>query len=142
MGNDILFLTFFPINKSKNFLFLDADCYINKKLPNFQNHKNNDLSLFYRPHKNQQFLAGNIYFPYTGNRLHFLNSYSEAMQKQFETLEISWGLDQIILNNLVPKYKWKKLKPKLCSFDFSSNAYIWVPKGKTKDSEIFLTSAN
>jgi len=127
--------------KSKNILSLDADSLINKKLPNFKSYKKNDMSLIWRSHpdhKYQPFLASNIYLPSGGMRRQFLNLYAITILKSFSTYEVNWGLDQIILGLLVPKYNWKQLEPSLCSLDFDEDAYIWSAKGKRKHNEKFL----
>lgn len=120
-----------------NFLALDADSLINKTLPDFLRYKQDDISVCKRKSYAQAFLAGIIYMPHCGRRDIFLDCLSKKLNSAFSSGYLIWGLDQIILHKIIPKFKWQNLEQNLRCFSFRDDSIIWMAKGKTKDLKIF-----
>jgi hypothetical protein len=116
-----------------NIVALDADSLFNKALPIDMPHKNCDIAIKHRQSAGgQQFLAGAILLPANGNRKLFLGNLADELKHEFAMLKLEWGLDQVSLNKVVPKFKWENLTPALGDLEFSADSIIWIAKGNSK----------
>ena len=118
-------------------LSLDADSLINKALPNFSRYKKYDISIA-KSSCAYVFMAGVIWMPHSGRRSNFLDYLSKKINNKFSHGQLYWGLDQDLLTKIVPKFKWQNLEPSLRCFDFFKESSIWLAKGTTKHSKIFM----
>jgi hypothetical protein len=117
------------ITDDQNFFAIDIDAIVRKDIPML---KEKDIFIHYVPGKKARFLAGGIF-----SSKDFLNTYSLLLQKEIENNSLDWGLDQEILKNLVPQFKWGHLPKEYIDWEMNLNSFIWTAKGKRKDLEIF-----
>jgi len=118
---------------SGDIIALDADGLFNKGFPVDMPHKDCDIAIKHRDSTgSQQFLAGAIYLPAKGKRNIFLKNLADELKLEFARLELEWGLDQDVLNKIVPMYHWENLNPALGDLGFSAEAIIWLAKGNSK----------
>ena len=110
---------------------IDVDAIVRKSLPILDN---SDLYIYRVTGNKARFLAGGIY---TNNK-NFLDEYSKELEKFLNQDHLYWGLDQDILENIVPKYQWSPLPYDLIDWEMKSNSYIWTAKGTRKNLSIFV----
>lgn len=129
------------VNIAGVILALDADSLFNARLPQELPGLNYDLSLRYRGEKsNQKYLAGAIMLSPFGARREFVGCLTEKMEMAFQSMKIEWGLDQILLSEVVPCFSWGLLDMRFCDLNFSDSSIIWLARGTTKHSQRYLAS--
>lgn len=110
---------------------IDVDAIVRKTLPIFDS---SDLFIYRVSGNKARFLAGGIY---TSNK-NFLEEYSQELENNLNQDRIYWGLDQDVLEYVVPRYKWSQLPYELIDWEMKSNSYIWTAKGTRKNLSIFV----
>lgn len=116
---------------NQKFFAIDIDAIVRKTLPTLAD---NNLFIYRVSGNKARFLAGGIY---TDNKM-FLNEYAVELEKFLNQDHIYWGLDQDILENIVPKYQWSSLPYDLIDWEMKSSSYIWTAKGTRKNLSIFV----
>lgn len=112
---------------------LDADALFNSPFPAVFPHENCDIAIRNRLLKgHQKFMAGAIFLPSAGKRNDFLAETGNALTRNFALGQLDWGLDQEILDHIVPKYKWEGLESDLFDLEFLDDSVVWVAKGNSK----------
>lgn len=95
-----------------------------------------DFYLYEKP-KDGTHLAGAILFNGQPNTKKFLKEYAYKLQKDIELSELYWFLDQLILDQLVPKYNKGLLPMTYIDWAMREHSAIWSAKGKRKELEVF-----
>lgn len=116
---------------NQKFFAIDIDAIVRKTLPTLAD---NNLFIYRVSGNKARFLAGGIY---TDNKM-FLNEYAVELEKFLNQDQIYWGLDQDILENVVPKYQWSMLPYELIDWEMKSNSFIWTAKGTRKNLSTFV----
>jgi hypothetical protein len=95
-----------------------------------------DFYLYEKP-KDGTHLAGAILFNGQPGSHEFLQKYGEAMRENIARNDIYWFLDQVVLDQLVPKYQKGLLPMSYIDWAMRDNSAIWSAKGKRKELEVF-----
>lgn len=119
-----------------SFLAIDVDAVVRKELEMLPSTYD---FFFHRIHGvNARFLAGGLYCNKTTNCLKFLDEYSDVLQDYIRKDYLYWGLDQIVLEDIVPKYNWGELPRSYADWFMELDSFIWTAKGARKESSIFI----
>ena len=115
------------------FLAIDVDAIVRKTLEPLTG---NDLFLHRISGSKARFLAGGIYGNENSSR--FLHQYSDSILDYLSADYLYWGLDQDILEVIVPNYSWGQLPYSYIDWDMKSDSHIWTAKGTRKDLAVFV----
>jgi hypothetical protein len=124
------------VRPTSSFLAIDVDAIVRGPLPQLPN-----VYDFYMHHisgKKARFLAGGIYFTGTNNGYQFLTEYSNILKSNIEADNLYWGLDQDVLDPIVPCYRWAQLPSELIDWEMRDRGLIWTAKGTRKELDIFI----
>jgi hypothetical protein len=95
-----------------------------------------DFYLYQKP-KDNTHLAGAILFNGKAGTHDFLQAYGQAMRENIASNDIYWFLDQVVLDQLVPKYSKGLLPMSYIDWAMRPESAIWSAKGKRKELEVF-----
>ena len=84
-------------------------------------------------------LAGGMYLHPTVGTQQFLREYAQALQTKFTDDYVYWGLDQDLLDKIVPGYNHGHLPMSYIDWDMREDSYIWTAKGTRKDDAVFIS---
>lgn len=122
------------LNDSTTFS-IDVDAVVRSNIPKLPNDK--DFYIHHITGKKARFLAGGIYINPQGR--YFLKEYAEQLKIKIENNSINWGLDQDLLDSIVPKYNFGNLPIQYIDWNMMPNSYIWTAKGTRKEAPVFVT---
>jgi hypothetical protein len=84
-----------------------------------------------------RYLAGGIWFnPCIENKT-FLTEYGETIRDYFDRDYVYWGIDQDVLEHVVPRYDHGELPRRYIDWEMRNSSAVWTAKGSRKDLEIF-----
>jgi hypothetical protein len=83
-------------------------------------------------------LAGGIMLNPTAGSRSFLTEYARQLLEYLTNDYIYWGLDQDLLDQIVPKYNHSHLPVEYIDWNMSANSYIWTAKGTRKELSSFV----
>lgn len=122
------------LNTSSICLSMDVDGLIRK---NF----NMDLSAadihLYEKPKDSSHLAGALLFQSHAGSRKFLQDYAAQLEKSLLEGDIYWFLDQVVLDQLVPRYHKGLLPMSYIDWAMKPDSAIWSAKGRRKELAIF-----
>jgi hypothetical protein len=95
-----------------------------------------DFYLYEKP-KDGTHLAGAILFNGTVGAHEFLQEYARQLRASMHQNDLYWFLDQVLLDQLVPKYHKGLLPMSYIDWAMREDSSIWSAKGKRKELEIF-----
>jgi hypothetical protein len=95
-----------------------------------------DFYLYEKP-KDGTHLAGAVLFNGTTGSHDFLQEYAKQLQSSISQDDLYWFLDQVILDQLVPKYHKGLLPMSYIDWAMRDESAIWSAKGKRKELDIF-----
>ena len=95
-----------------------------------------DFYLYEKP-KDGTHLAGAMLFNGLGGSNDFLQHYARELKASIEADDLYWFLDQLILDQLVPRYRKGLLPMSYIDWAMRSESSIWSAKGKRKELDIF-----
>jgi hypothetical protein len=113
---------------------IDVDAVVRKSIPKLP--VDRDFYIHYIPGKKARYLAGGIFLNSNGNQ--FIKEYSDVLRHTIEQDTLHWGIDQDVLDYIVPKYKIGALPMSYIDWNMSSNSYIWTAKGTRKELLSFV----
>ena len=125
---------FFP-NISK-VLAIDSDAIVRSNIPELP--PAHDLYIHRIIGKKARFLAGGIYLNNSNNSKKFLDDYAGCLKNYIDRDYLYWGIDQDVLEYVVPSYKYGNLPLQYIDWEMKPNSYIWTAKGKRKELQIFI----
>lgn len=120
------------LKPNQQFLAIDVDAVVRSSIPMLSG---KDFFIHHIFGKKARFLAGGIF--YTGQKSNFLEQYGLALEQCLHNDDIYWGLDQDVLEKIVPNYNWGQLPMEFIDWDMRPESYIWTAKGERKNLEIF-----
>lgn len=100
-----------------------------------------DFYLYEKP-KDGTHLAGAILFNGQPGTYDFIQAYGKAMRENIGRGDIYWFLDQVVLDQLVPKYRKGLLPMSYIDWAMRPESAIWSAKGKRKELEVFKLEQN
>ena len=95
-----------------------------------------DFYLYEKP-KDGTHLAGALLFNGHPGSHAFLQEYAAVLRTNIERNELYWFLDQLILDQLVPRYNKGLLPMSYIDWAMREDSPIWSAKGKRKELDIF-----
>ena len=84
-------------------------------------------------------LAGGMYLHPTLGTQQFLQEYAQALKTKFSDNYVYWGLDQDLLDKIVPKYNHGHLPMSYIDWNMQDSSCIWTAKGTRKDDAVFIS---
>ena len=121
---------------TKTAVAIDVDAVVRKPLPILSD--DHDFYIHYISGKRARYLAGGLYLLPTVACRDFLIEYSQQLQAYFEKDYVYWGLDQDLLDRIVPGYKTGQLPMSLIDWNMAPDSVIWTAKGTRKDAQAFV----
>jgi hypothetical protein len=115
-------------------LSLDVDGIIRAKFS--MTFSEQDIYCYQKP-KDGTHLAGALLFQSHSGSRQFLSEYAECLEAAIQQDDLYWFLDQVILDQLIPKYRRGLLPMSYIDWAMRADSAIWSAKGKRKDLEIF-----
>jgi hypothetical protein len=82
-------------------------------------------------------LAGGLWLTASDSCVMFLNMYAHELQSWFEKDHVYWGLDQDLLDPIVPKFNHGQLPIEYIDWNMQEQSYIWTAKGTRKNLPVF-----
>jgi hypothetical protein len=119
---------------------IDIDAIVRANLPGLNNSK--DFYIHYISGKRARYLAGGIYLTGNTNGYNFVKEYAGILKTNIESDCLYWGIDQDVLMDLVPRYRWGDLPMEYIDWEMQDRSYIWTAKGTRKDLAIFVNEKN
>lgn len=95
-----------------------------------------DFYLYEKP-KDGTHLAGALLLNGTAGTYDFMKTYAQQLRSAIEQDDIYWFLDQVLLDQLVPRYQKGLLPMSYIDWAMKPDSAIWSAKGKRKELEIF-----
>lgn len=117
-------------------LELDIDAVVRRPLVDLLN--DCDFYVHRITGKRARFLAGGLWLIPNSRSSEFLKEYSEQLQSYIARDYIYWGLDQDLLDPIVPKYNYKHLPITYIDWNMHPDSIVWTAKGARKDLEKFV----
>lgn len=117
-------------------LAIDSDAIVRKDIPLLPATK--DFYIHHITGKKARFLAGGMYFSGTTEGYEFLQKYAELLELHIYKNSIHWGLDQDVLDVIVPKYNFGQLPISYIDWNMQKDSYIWTAKGTRKELDVFI----
>ena len=121
---------------SASFMSMDVDAIVRGNIPRLD--RRYDFYLHKITGAKARILAGGMYINNQGRSQEFLNQYAQALRSNIENDYIYWGLDQDILDQIVPGYASGNLPISMIDWDMRPDSVIWTAKGTRKDLPQFM----
>jgi len=115
-------------------LELDVDGLV--RAPFETNLGDEDLYL-YEKTKDGTHLAGAILFNGKAGTHEFVQEYGKAIRMAIEANDIYWFLDQVVLDQIVPRYRKGLLPMSYIDWAMREDSAIWSAKGPRKELDVF-----
>lgn len=122
------------VTSSNTAFSIDVDAVVRANIPRLGS--DYDFFLHHITGKKARFLAGGMYINPTGQT--FLNEYAAVLKQYIANDDIHWGLDQDVLDPIVPKYKFGGLPMTYIDWNMHPSSYIWTAKGTRKELQSFI----
>jgi hypothetical protein len=117
-------------------LCIDIDAVVRKPIPNLSN--NYDFYIHHIAGKKARFLAGGLYLNPTDLTRRFLIEYATQLKSYIDQDYMYWGLDQDLLDPIVPQYNHGQLPISYIDWNMQDSSYIWTAKGTRKELGVFV----
>jgi hypothetical protein len=116
-------------------LAIDIDAVVRKNLPTLPNTQ--DFYIHHISGRKARYLAGGIYLTGAHGGYEFLSEYAGVLQQYITQDSWYWGIDQDVLDTIVPQRRWSQLPSAFIDWEMLDRSYIWTAKGTRKDLDIF-----
>lgn len=90
--------------------------------------------------KKARFLAGGIWLHARSINQRFLKDYANSILAYFQRDYVYWGIDQDVLEGLVPKYSYGHLPQTYIDWNMAQDSMVWTAKGTRKSDSKFLAA--
>lgn len=117
-------------------LCVDVDAVVRKSIPQLST--DHDFYIHQIIGKKARFLAGGLYLNATDPTDQFLQQYATLLRSHIEKDYLYWGLDQDLLDPIVPHYNFAQLPISYIDWDMRDSSCIWTAKGTRKESAAFV----
>lgn len=117
-------------------LAIDSDAIVRSNIPTLD--PTHDVYLHHISGKKARYLAGGIYLSHTAGAQDFLTQYANVLAQSIDQDYLYWGLDQDVLNNIVPRHNTGQLPISLIDWEMRPASHIWTAKGQRKELAVFV----
>lgn len=121
-----------------NMFAMDVDAVVQKRL--IAPGQDHDFYIHRIHGKKARFLAGAIWLNARESNKRFLHEYAESILHYFETDHIYWGIDQDMLEQVVPRFPHAELGKTYIDWDMLPHSMVWTAKGTRKSDPRFLAA--
>jgi hypothetical protein len=126
-------------DQSASVLAIDVDAVVRDQP--LQLDKQKDFYIHQITGKKARILAGGVFLNPSDGSQQFLTDYAENIKTYLNKDYIYWGLDQDILDQVVPKYNYGQLPIEYIDWNMQPSSYIWTAKGKRKELLSFVNES-
>jgi hypothetical protein len=130
------FIRLAQLFRSTPALCADVDAIVRKSIPMLD--PTRDFYIHRITGKKARFLAGGLFLNPTDQTRKFLQEYADQLTSYIEQDYVYWGLDQDLLDPIVPKYNFGQLPISYIDWDMRDSSYIWTAKGTRKELATFV----
>lgn len=130
------FIRLAEISSQQTIFAMDVDAVARLPIPVLP--PQHDFYIHYIPGSRARHLAGGIWLNATAGAQQFLGHYSRELQQWIERDYLYWGLDQDVLDSVVPLYNRGQLPKSYIDWDMHANSCVWTAKGTRKESVAFV----
>ena len=135
------FIRLQSIFSNSNAVFsIDVDAIVCKPIE-FVN-VSHDIMIHRVTGKDPRFLAGGIYLRKSDFTISVLEKYSTELTASVAADYLYWGLDQDLLNSVIPLDAYGQLPMEYIDWNMGDTGVIWTAKGTRKDSAKFVAARN
>jgi hypothetical protein len=113
----------------------DIDAIVRSDIPSLSTER--DFYIHHITGAKARFLAGGLWLNPVAGSSNFLQAYSNQLRVSIEQNYIYWGLDQDVLDPIVPQYCYGNLPISYIDWNMNDHSQVWTAKGKRKDLEVF-----
>lgn len=124
------------INSNTEILAIDADAIVRSNIPALP--QTHDFYIHQITGPKARFLAGGIYLNGHNNGYNFITEYANVLKNYILSDTLHWGIDQDLLDGIVPNYNFGVLPMPYIDWNMSPDSYIWTAKGKRKEMPEFI----
>ena len=117
-------------------LCADVDAVVRKPIPVLDTV--HDFYIHRITGKKARFLAGGLYLNPTRATGQFLREYADQLESYISQDYLYWGLDQDLLDPIVPKYNCGQLPIGYIDWHMQDSSCIWTAKGTRKELAVFV----
>lgn len=117
-------------------LAIDSDAIVRSSIPVLSSEY--DFYLHHIAGKKARYLAGGIYLSGAPAAQSFVSQYADALTQNIDQDYLYWGLDQDVLNHIVPQYNCGQLPMSLIDWEMRPGSHIWTAKGQRKELAVFV----
>jgi hypothetical protein len=117
-------------------LALDVDAVVRKPWTTLSTH--HDFYLHHIAGRKARYLAGGLWINPNDFSRNFLKEYANQLATYLTNDYIYWGLDQDLLDLIVPRYNHGQLPISYIDWNMNPDSYIWTAKGTRKDLVVFV----
>jgi hypothetical protein len=121
---------------NQQIIAIDVDAVVRDNFPSLP--QNKDFYIHYISGKKARYLAGGLVLHSTASSQKFLEQYAHQLKEYFERDYVYWGLDQDLLDRIVPQYNHGQLPMSMIDWNMAPDSVVWTAKGTRKDDEKFL----
>jgi len=118
-------------------LALDIDAVVRKILPTLP--QTHDFYLHHITGRRARYLAGGLWLNPTDFSKKFLKEYANQLVTYLDNNYVYWGLDQDLLDPIVPRYNHGQLPISYIDWNMHPDSCIWTAKGTRKDLVAFVS---
>lgn len=118
-------------------LAVDIDAVVRQDFPVLGSQ--HDFYIHHITGKRARYLAGGLWLNGTAQCQEFLGEYANQLIRHFEQDHVYWGLDQDVLDPIVPKFNHGQLPMQYIDWNMSPDSYIWTAKGLRKHLAAFVS---
>jgi hypothetical protein len=118
-------------------LALDIDAVVRKPWTTLSAH--HDFYLHHIAGRKARYLAGGLWINPSNFSKKFLKEYRDQLITYLTNDYIYWGLDQDLLEPIVPQYNHGQLPISYIDWNMHPDSYIWTAKGTRKDLVAFVS---
>jgi hypothetical protein len=123
------------IQPISNVFAIDIDAVVRQSIPELSNQQ--DVYIHHIEGKKARFLAGGVYLPGTNRGYDFLQKYADTLKSNILNDQFYWGIDQDVLDHIVPQYHWAQLPMELIDWEMQDSSCVWTAKGTRKNLDVF-----
>jgi hypothetical protein len=119
-------------------LAVDIDAVVCSSFPGLD--VRHDFYIHHVSGKRARYLAGGLWLNPSAQCQQFLNMYAAELRSWFEQDYVYWGLDQDLLDPIVPQFNHGQLPIEYIDWNMQTHSYIWTAKGTRKSLQSFTAA--